>query len=365
MLFGSDKSRLGRGDHLVAFRLLCVAAVIPAANILFFFFVLLLGLNSDEHRKYGASIVKDNVSVSLQRLENRAAEANAVRDFKSEFSDILKIHDGGRVPSSEKARLLQEQFVRPIRECLVYAYAASDGNASSDGSDPFSQVIAHLLRETEAVLDTTRQSFLIAAQRGKVYWNSCREFVPEMKPLVRNFHTWEDLVDNDKRRVFQQRLKAVVERLQWDDLYLTGDRAPGSRRGDIHRAYEAIENLKAEVNGKCLNASLEGASLEGLTEQCHRARENLVRTAKELSTFVVGTADTFEQFQEGDRKTAEELFGFYMWKIFAYFLVIWLANVVFTRLSMRWKMAGGHEHPPEGLGPESGAPPRPSPIPGH
>jgi hypothetical protein len=322
------------------------------------------GLNSDEHRKYGADLSLDK-NVYMERLERRARGSSfGERDFKNDFSDVLKVHESGPVPPPEMARLLQEEFLRPIRRCLENVYSKYPEPMQNDASDPFSRAIAYVLRETETISDTTDQVFVLAAQRGRVYWSSCPAHLVGVGYLVDNFQTWSDLLVAEKRSAVARRMKAIVDRLVWDDVVLTMDRA-GASRTDIGRAYQAIDKLTSEVKGDCLDASLEVESVARLVERCHRSRDGLLDGINNMSRFVNEVSQAIEQSQSRERRTVGEFFHVYIWQIVAYFLVIWVANIVVAELGEWWRVSSGHhDHPPE-LGPESGAPPRPSPVPGH
>ena len=349
-------------------RLGILAGIIPAANILFFSAVFLLGLNSDEHRKYDADLLLDK-NPYMERLERRARGFNpergvaGERDFKADFLDVLRIRQAGHVPSTEMARLLQEKFLRPIRDCLDSVYSRSEVRIESDASDAFSRAIAHILRDTGTIQDTTKQEFIDAAARGKIYWKSCPDFVPGMEYLVDGFRVWEDLLLAERRAVFARRVKAIVDRLFWDNAVLTMDRA-GASKADIGRAYQAIDKLTFEVKGACLDASQE-SDVSKLLDQCHRSRDTLLEATNQLSRFVDEIAQTIEQSQLGGRRTVEDFFRSYVWQIAVYFVVLWLANIVVAVLALKWKMVSDHnDHPPE-VGSDSGAPPRPTPVPGH
>jgi hypothetical protein len=327
-------------------QLLVVGAVIPVVNIAFFLGILWLGLNSDDHRKYSANIRTESVGISLQRLEQRATEPDASRDFKVQFFDVLEVHEPGHVPSSEKARLLQGLFIRPLRECFRFNLDqfAKEGRAKADFSDAPSKAIAHLLRETEAVTNI-EQRFLIAAQDGKQLWETCRTFVPKMRLLVRNFRAPTDIVDDEQRTVFQRRLKMIVDQLDIDDLDLTADQIPG--RNDVRRARESIDTLKRETDGRCLSASAEGAVPESLVDACRRSREVLLQLVKDMSRFIGGVADVFEHFQAEDRRTVAEFFYSNKWQFVVYFILMGAANIIVSLLSVRWKVSAHGSHHPE------------------
>lgn len=349
-------------------RLWVLAGVVPAANVLFFSVIFLFGLNSDEHRKYDADLSLDR-NTYMERLERRARGFSpergspGERDFKTDFFDVLKIHQNGTIPSPELARLLQEKFLRPIRDCLESVYSRSEGAIASDASDPYSRAIAHVLRVTGSISDTSKQDFLIAAQRGKIYWNSCPEFLPGMEYLLDNFQSWDDVLAAEKRAVFARRVKAIVDRLFWDSAVLTMDRA-GASKADVGRAYQAIDKLTFEVKGACFDASREGDSSR-LAEICNRTRDTVLDATNQLSRFVGDVGQSIEQSQSVGRRTVEEFFRGYVWQIAFYFIVIWLANIIVAWLALKWQVPPNHNDHPAEAGSESGAPPRPSPVPGH
>jgi len=348
-------------------RLWVLAGVVPAANIVFFSGIFLFGLNSDEHRKYDADLSLDR-NTYMERLERRARGFSpdrgspGERDFKTDFFDVLKVHQNGPVPSPELARLLQDKFLRPVRDCLESVYSRAESAAASDASDPYSRAIAHVLRTTGSIPDASKQDFLIAAQRGKIYWNSCPEFLLGMEYLLDDFQTWDDVLAVEKRAALARRLKAIVDRLFWDSAVLTMDRA-GASKADVGRAYQAIDRLTFEVKGACFDGAREGDSSR-LPEICGRSRDALLDATNQLSRFVGDVGQSIEQQQNVGRRTAEEFFRTYVWQIALYFILVWLANVMVAWLALKWRVSSDHNDHPAELGSDSGAPPRPSPLPG-
>jgi hypothetical protein len=347
-------------------RLWVLAGVVPAANIVFFSGIFLFGLNSDEHRKYDADLWLDR-NTYMERLERRARGFSpergspGERDFKTDFSDVLKIRQQGQVPSAELARLLQDKFLRPIRDCLESVHSRAENAASSDASDPYSRAIAHALRANGTILDSSRQDFVIAADRGKIYWKSCTEFLPGMEYLLDNFQTWDDVLAVEKRAALTRRLKAIVDRLFWDSAVLTMDRA-GASKADLGRAYQAIDRINFEVKGACFDGPREGDSSR-LADICNRSRDTLLSAANELLRFVGDVGQSVEQSQTAGRRSVEEFFHANYWKIAIYFILIWLANLAIASLALKWRMPSHHTDTEPGG--ESGAMPRPSPVPGH